>query len=112
MPTPVTTNYYDFNLWAPEDDMLTLSAYEFEYNSEGDLATNNDKWITLHIPVVPENAETIHWLLNMFLGAEGVEDGVYQDLDAWDGNAENFHHESAPAVIREWALALPEYTYQ
>jgi hypothetical protein len=110
MPTPVTTNYYDFNLWAPEDTMLTLSAYEFEYNTEGDLATNNSKWTTLELPVNPENMKAIKWLLHLFFGDENY--GVYQDMDAWDGDAGNFHHESTPAVIREWALALPEYTYQ
>lgn len=111
MATPVTDNYYDFNLWAPEDDMLTLSAYEFEYDNEGYLSTNHSKWITLEIPVTPENADTIKWLLHMFLGQDGVDSGVYQDLDAWDGDAGNFTHESAPAVIREWAKNLPEYTH-
>ena len=109
MPTPTTGNYYDFNLWAPEDNLLTLSAYEFEYNSEGDLATNTSKWITLELPVNPENMETIKWLLDLFYGDKDY--GVYQDMDAWDGDARNFTHESAPAVIREWAKNLPEYTY-
>ena len=111
MATSVTDNYYDFNLWAPEDNMLTLSAYEFEYDSTGSLATNHSKWITLEIPVTPENKETIDWLLHLFLGKDGVDDGVYQDLDAWDGDAGNFHHESAPAVIREWAKTLTVYTH-
>ena len=109
MPTPTTGNYYDFNLWAPEDNLLTLSAYEFEYNSEGDLSTNHSKWITLELPVNPENMETIKWLLDLFYGDKDY--GVYQDMDAWDGDARNFTHESAPAVIREWAKNLPEYTY-
>lgn len=112
MPEPVTGNYYDFNLWAPEDDVLTLSAYEFEYDNEGYLSTNTDKWITLTLAVNPENMATIKWLLELFLGQDGLDNGVYQDLDAWDGNAENFTHESAPEIIREWATHLPEYTYQ
>lgn len=111
MPEPVTGNYYDYNLYAPEDDLLTLSAYEFEYDDTGYLSTNTDKWITLKLPVTPENEATIKWLLELFFTPEDAIHGVYQDLDAWDGDARNFIHESAPAVVREWAKNLPEYTH-
>lgn len=111
MPTPTTGNYYDYNLWAPEDDLLTLSAYEFEYDDEGDLATNTSKWIRLDIPVTPDNEATIKWLLELFFTPEDAVYGVYQDLDAWDGDARNFTHDDVPEMVREWARHLPEYTH-
>lgn len=106
-----TTTDYDFNLYAPEDGVLTLTAYEYT-RRYGEIATASDRDVlTLTVRATEENRDTVRWLLTAFFGAEDGDATVHEDLDAWSGVTETFTAPTAPKVVRDFVALLPEYEY-
>lgn len=98
------TREYDFNVWCPEDDVITLSAYRLKYVGEGYYNTDTSDWTTIRFNKnVDTHKECVRWLL-AYVG----EDDVYEDMDWWGFTREELELR-APDTICNWVKALPEY---
>lgn len=95
---------YDFNIYAPEDDVLTLSAYKLYYVGDGMYGTNHTDWTTIRFNKFrPEHDECIKFLL-----AYADEPEIYEDLDVWGFTTKELELRS-PDLIHDWVKALPAY---
>lgn len=121
------TNEHDVNVYAPSNDVVKLIAYQWVMydNDEENLSLHPDaKWtagrgeeIENHLTLtVKDNLPEIRYLFHVLEDDETLarildEDDEWEldEYDSWHGVWDDFAGENAPAVIREWALALPEY---
>ncbi len=109
MGTPNVSRDYDFNLYAPRDGVLSLSAYRYKTDSTGHLATDTSAWVSL-VLTEQEHREAVRWLMGLFFDDE--HGTVEVDLDAWGGVIGDFTSTETPDIIRYWAKTLPpEYTF-
>jgi hypothetical protein len=119
---------HDVNVYAPNNDEVKLIAYQWVMydNDEENLSLHPDaKWtagrgeeIETHLTLtVKDNLPEIRYIFHVLEDDETLDeilDDCYEDVmleeyDSWHGVWDDFAGENAPAIIREWALALPEY---
>ena len=98
------TREYDFNVYCPEDDVITLSAYRLIYTGGGMYSGDYSDWVTIRFNKnVDAHKECVRWLL-AYVG----EDDVYEDMDWWGFTTEELELR-APDTICNWVKSLPEY---
>jgi hypothetical protein len=98
------TREYDFNVYCPENDVITLSAYKLKYVGEGLYTTDHSDWTTIRFNKnLDAHKECVEWLLS-----EVDESEIYEDLDAWDFTTEELELR-APDPICNWVKSLPYY---
>jgi len=95
---------YDFNIYCPENDVITLSAYKLVYSGEGMYEADFSDWTTIRFNKdIDAHKECVSWLLR-----EIDEPEIYEDLDAWDFTTNDLELR-APDLICNWVKSLPEY---
>lgn len=95
---------YDFNIWCPENDVITLSAYKLAYVGDGMYNTNHSDWTTIRFNKnVEAHNECVRWLLN-----EVDEPEIYEDMDWWGFTVADIELR-APDPICDWVKSLPSY---
>jgi hypothetical protein len=122
---------HDVNVYAPNNDEVKLIAYQWVmYDTDAENLSMyfdiqpNTKWVagrgdeiesqlTL---TVKDNLPAIRYLFSILEDDKTLarildEDDEWEleEYDSWHGVWDDFAGENAPAIIREWALALPEY---
>jgi hypothetical protein len=121
------TDEYDVNIYAPSNDEVKLIAYQWVMydNDLENLSLHPDfKWtagrgeeIETHLTLtVKDNLPAIRYLFSVLEDNEAFlrimdkdDDWTLEEYDSWHGAWDDFAGDNAPAIIREWALALPEY---
>lgn len=95
---------YDFNVYCPENDVITLSAYKLTYAGDGMYGTDHSDWVTIRFNKnVDAHKECVQWLL-----AEVDEREVYEDMDVWGLTLSDLELR-APEQICAWVKNLPSY---
>ena len=94
---------YDLNIYAPSDEVLTLSAYEWRWDGQF-YTMDSSKYHTLRLEVGGPNQDSIDYLLQVAGATE-----VQEDLDEWVGQYDLLTDENATPLIKAWIDALPEY---
>ena len=95
---------YDFNIYCPENDVITLSAYKLKYVGNGFYNTDNSDWQTIRFNKnVDSHKECVKFLLTY-----ANEPEVYEDMDWWGFTTEELELRS-PDAICNWVKALPYY---
>ena len=118
------TNEHDVNIYAPSNDVVKLIAYQWVMydNDVENLSLHPDaKWtagrgeeIENHLTLtVKDNLAEIRYLFSILEDDNTLawidNDWALEEYDSWHGVWDDFAGENAPAVIRDWALTLPEY---
>jgi uncharacterized protein YwgA len=95
------TRDYDFNVYAPTEDRLSLAAYEVVETSAG-FVVDYSSWLKIEFDTDGgAYGEEIAFLLK---AADETE--LFEDLDAWVSREQL---DNAPPVIQAWINALPGY---
>ena len=98
------TREYDYNVYCPEDDVITLSAYRIRYIGGGLYQTDHSDWQTIRFNKnLDTHKECVAWLLD-----EIDEQNVYEDMDVWAFTTDDLLLR-APDPICFWVKSLPEY---
>lgn len=111
-----TMHKYDYNIYGPSADVLTISAYPQRFDFEQgyvvtDYSEKNSYTLTLNYP---EDYEDIAYLFDRDdleeLRAEWSVDGIngFTDFDEWP-TLEFLTQGKTPAKISEWLRSLPDY---
>lgn len=95
---------YDFNVYCPEDDVITLNAYRLKYVGDEMYYTDHSDWVTIRFNKnMDEHKECVRWLL-----AQIDEPDVREDMDVWAFTVEELELRS-PDLICDWVKSLPSY---
>ena len=95
---------YDYNIYCPENDVITLSAYKLTYAGNGMYGTDHSDWTTIRFNKnIDAHKECVQFLLDY---ADETE--VYEDMDVWGFTTEELEL-SAPDLICNWVKSLPSY---
>jgi hypothetical protein len=121
------TNEHDVNIYAPNDDEVKLIAYQWvmyeadEVNRlihpDADWTAGRGEEIEPHLTLtVKDNLPAIRYLFSILEDDETLarildenHKWTLEEYDSWHGTWDDFAGDNAPAIIREWALSLPEY---
>jgi hypothetical protein len=99
-------NEYDYNLWASDNSVLRLTAYELTYCENGKTVTgtNHEQYVTLEIPLTEENGEVVAYLLD----TEDWRDQDWTDFDDWVGR-DHLTAGVPPKMITDFLDSLTAY---
>jgi len=121
------TNEHDVNIYAPSDDEVKLIAYQWVMSpadAVNRLIHPDAEWtagradeVEPHLTLtVKDNLPAIRYLFSILEDDETLarildedDDWTLDEYDSWHGVWDDFAGDNAPAIIREWALALPQY---
>jgi hypothetical protein len=95
--------YYDLNVYGPSDNELSLTAYEWELSSDGDIQMNSSKFHTIAFTYLKDIKE-----IEFLLGDLAVNHHPFTDYDEWR-DLEDVYNIDTPKVIRYWLENLPMY---
>lgn len=99
------TKDYDYNIYVL-DGVLSLSAYQLEIASNGQIQIRTDNYVSEHYQMTPENHDVISYLLDSEDWADDI--AGWDEIDMWRGK-EYLTEGNVPAMIAEWVNNLPEY---
>jgi len=99
------TREYDFNIYCPEADVITLNAYRLHYVGDGMFQTDYSDWQTIRFNAnMAEHKGCVEYLLDLM--GEGTP--MYEDLDWWGADMRLLQM-YAPEPIAGWLESLPAY---
>ncbi len=99
------TKDYDYNVYVL-DGVLSLTAYQLEIASNGQIQMRTDNYISEHYPMTPENHDAVAYLLDNEEWADDI--AGWDEHDDWHG-IDYLTQGNTPAMITEWVNNLPEY---
>jgi hypothetical protein len=99
----MNAQYYDLNVWSSYHNKLTLSAYEWELSSEGDIQQNSSKYYSITF-TAPKDMKEIEFLLDdLYLNQYPLTDyDEWRDLD-------ELLTKKTPEAIFDFLDSLPMY---
>jgi len=99
------TKDYEYNIYVL-DGVLSLSAYQLEIASNGQVQVRTDNYVSERYDMTPENHDVISYLLDSDDWADDI--AYWDEHDDWHG-LEYLTEGDVPAMIAEWVNNLPEY---
>lgn len=94
---------YDFNLWSRDDNKLCLTAYEWEYSTEGYLQTNTSKYHTIEF-TAPQDT----YAIEVLLGDLYINHYPLTDYDQWI-DYKDVYLPRSPKALKDFIENLPDY---
>ena len=99
----MNAQYYDLNVYGFDGNKLSLSAYEWELSSTGDIQQNSSKFHTITF-TYQKDIKEIEFLLDDL----AVNHYPFTDYDEWR-DLEDVYNIDTPKVICHWLENLPMY---
>lgn len=95
--------YYDLNVWGPSDNVLHLTAYEWETAPDGELQMNTERYHTTCFRGLEDLAE-----IEFLLGDLYINHYPLTDYDEWR-DLDEVYNENSPEAIKRFLENLPPY---
>lgn len=99
----MNAEYYDLNVYGPDDNKLSLSAYEWELSPEGDLQMNSSKYYTITFSY-PKDLKEIEFLLDDL----AINHYPFTDYDEWR-DLDQLITDKTPDAVFDFLDSLPMY---
>lgn len=96
---------YDWNVFVPDYNTLTLSAYPWITNPDGSIHMDSSGWVSLEITMSEDNADIIAYLLEE---PNWASQG-WVDHDDWL-DEEYLSAEDAPGIVRYFVRQIKKMT--
>jgi hypothetical protein len=99
----MNAQYYDLNVWGAGDNILHLTAYEWETAPDGVLQMNTEKYHTAWFRALDNLLE-----IEFLLGDLYVNHYPLTDYDEWR-DLDELYNDKTPPAIKQFLEGLPSY---